>query len=270
MLKQRLITALILGALMVWGVLSLSTEWFAAGLLIIILPAAWEWSGLSNVSGPVGRTIYCLIVLALLASLWWLPENRLWLILIPAGFFWCYVLLWLWRYAARPETHDPMLARQLSGLMVLTAPFAALLVLHGETAFGRAYVLFLLSMIWVADSVAYFAGRRWGRTKLAPGISPGKTREGVYGALTAALVFALIGALILDLAPSQWPWFMLVCALTVLFSIVGDLFESMIKRQHGAKDSGTLLPGHGGILDRVDSMTAAAPIFALGIRGLLA
>ena len=131
--------------------------------------------------------------------------------------------------------------------------------------FGPGYVLFLLLLIWVADIGAYFAGRRWGRRKLAPAISPGKTWEGVWGAAAAALVFALVGAVVLGvgcaLARRSWrsAWS------TVGFSIVGDLFESMLKRQRGVKDSGSLLPGHGGVLDRLDSLTAAAPVFLLGL-----
>ena len=146
----------------------------------------------------------------------------------------------------------------------------ALLALHDGAALGPGYVVFLFMLVWIADSGAYFAGRRWGRTKLASHVSPGKTREGVYGALTAALGFAVIGALVLGLGVTQWPLFILICMVTVIFSIIGDLFESMLKRQRGIKDSGSLLPGHGGILDRVDSMTAAAPVFVLGLRGLLA
>ena len=139
--------------------------------------------------------------------------------------------------------------------------------------FYNAYVLFkitwgngwmfLLMLIWVADIGAYFAGRRWGRRKLAPTISPGKTWEGVWGAAAAAAAFALVGAAVLGVG-SRWPGFVAVCMVTVVFSIVGDLFESMLKRQRGVKDSGSLVPGHGGVLDRLDSLLAAAPVFLLG------
>ncbi len=268
MLKQRVITALILATLVAWGVLSLPSEWFKAGLLLIILLAAWEWSGLLALPEFLGRFGYCLIIFALIGLLWWWEEALGW-ILLPAGLFWCAVLGWLWRYSTNSEHRTPMLAWQLSSLLVLTGPFAALAILQQEPTLGPGYVLFLLVMIWVADSGAYFAGRRWGRNKLAPAISPGKTREGVYGALAAALLFIVIGALMLGIDAAQWPGFILICLLTVIFSIIGDLFESMFKRQIGVKDSGTLLPGHGGILDRVDSITAAAPIFVLGLWGLL-
>ena len=272
MLKQRVITALILSVVVIWAVLSLPTAWFGMGLLAIILLAAWEWGGLLNLPKFADRLGYCLIVFGVIAVLWWLWEGPLllWLVLIPSGLFWCYVWLWLWRYSVDPNRRNPPLIWKLSGLVVLTAPFVALLALHDGAVLGPGYVVFLFMLVWIADSGAYFAGRRWGRTKLASRVSPGKTREGVYGALTAALGFAVIGALALGLGVAQWPLFILICMVTVIFSIIGDLFESMLKRQRGIKDSGSLLPGHGGILDRVDSMTAAAPVFVLGMRGLLA
>jgi phosphatidate cytidylyltransferase len=152
-----------------------------------------------------------------------------------------------------------------AGVVVLVAPWVALMGLRDD--FGPAYVLFLLLLIWVADTGAYFAGRRWGRRKLAPTISPGKTWEGVFGAGMATLAFALVGAAVLE-EGARWPGFVAVCMVTVGFSIVGDLFESMMKRQRGVKDSGSLLPGHGGVLDRFDSLTAAAPAFLLGLYGM--
>ena len=136
-----------------------------------------------------------------------------------------------------------------------------------RSEFGAGYVLFLLFLIWIADSGAYFTGRRWGQRKLALSISPGKTWEGVWGASLAALVFAMLGAVVLEVR-MPWPGFVILSMVTVGFSIAGDLFESMLKRQRGLKDSGSLLPGHGGVLDRVDSLTAAVPVFLLGLYGM--
>jgi phosphatidate cytidylyltransferase len=127
-------------------------------------------------------------------------------------------------------------------------------------------VLFLLVLIWIADSGAYFAGRRWGRRKLAPLVSPGKTREGAYGALAGGLLWGGVLAALYGVSVPQQGGLVLLCLLTVVASIVGDLYESLSKRERGVKDSGSLLPGHGGILDRIDSLTAAAPVFALGLH----
>jgi len=146
---------------------------------------------------------------------------------------------------------------------VLVPAWASLVVIHGVDPQGPRLLLFLMVLIWVADSFAYFAGRRWGRTKLAPVISPGKTREGVYGALAGAV---LCGGGLVWLMPQGNPLLLILfCLLIVLVSVVGDLFESLMKRQAGVKDSGSLLPGHGGMLDRIDSLTAAAPLFLLGL-----
>ncbi|HXH02777.1 MAG TPA: phosphatidate cytidylyltransferase [Candidatus Competibacteraceae bacterium] len=270
MLKQRVITALVLGSLAVWGVLALPPTWFALIILAVLLLGAWEWGGLLGLSIPIGRLIYALLLTLLAGIVWLFREQPLlvWILLAPIGLFWCAVLLWLWRQARGGQHPLPALAWELTGFAVLLPPFAALLALRVAPERGPAFVLFLLLLIWLADSVAYFAGRRWGKNKLAPAISPGKTREGALAALAAAPLFALVGAPLLGLPAGQWLLFMVICLVTVLFSIAGDLFESLIKRQHGAKDSGDLLPGHGGVLDRIDSLTAAAPIFVLALQGL--
>ena len=267
MLKQRLITALVVGALVVWGVVSLPEPAFALALAGVLLAAAWEWAGLLRLQAGA-RLVYCALVAAAIAGLWWLwPAPPLTaLVLWLAGGFWVLVFFWLRRYSRYP-TSSPRAVLAAAGLVVLVAPWAALLALRGAGQ-GVGHVLLLFALVWLADSGAYFAGRRWGRRKLAPSISPGKTREGAFGALVAGLAVALVGAGWLQLGPAHWPGFLLLCLVTVVFSIVGDLFESMVKRQSGVKDSGSLLPGHGGVLDRIDSLTAAAPLFLLGLMSL--
>jgi phosphatidate cytidylyltransferase len=154
-------------------------------------------------------------------------------------------------------------------MLILSAPWAALVELHGGSAQGPLLVLFLMMLVWTADSLAFFVGRRFGRTKLAPAVSPGKTRAGVYGALGGAAAWGLLLGLSLGLGPLETLLAALLCGLTVSVSVVGDLYESLLKRRRGVKDSSHLLPGHGGMLDRVDSLTAAAPVFVLGLGMIL-
>jgi phosphatidate cytidylyltransferase len=154
----------------------------------------------------------------------------------------------------------------VAGYLVMLPAWAALVVLHGRTADGPLITLYLLVVVWLADSGAYFSGRRWGKRKLAPVISPGKTREGVYGAIVVSAVFALVAGLLYSHSVVWTAGLMLVSTVAVMFSIVGDLLESLMKRQSGIKDSSHIIPGHGGILDRIDSLTAAAPVFLLGLQ----
>ncbi len=268
MLKQRIITASILAILVIWVVLKLPVTGFGLALLVVILPGAWEWTRLTGLQGMRDRGLYVGGILLLILVAWPLLEHPAFIsgLLLLSALGWCIALLWMWRYTARPQQGaDPPLWIHIAGVGVLVVPWVAFMSLRD--AFGPGYVLFLFLLVWAADVGAYFAGRRWGRHKLAPVISPGKTWEGVAGAGAAALVLAVPGALLLGKEIS-FPVFLVVCLVTVGFSIVGDLFESMIKRQCGVKDSGGLLPGHGGVLDRVDSLTAAAPVFLLGLHGI--
>jgi phosphatidate cytidylyltransferase len=158
--------------------------------------------------------------------------------------------------------------KMLAGVLVIVPAWAALAELHALGTNGPKLVLMLLVMVWLADSGAYFAGRQWGRTKLAPVISPGKTWEGVYGGLLASLLFAAIAGGLYSQSIKWTLTFMAVSLVTVLFSVAGDLLESLMKRQSGIKDSGSIIPGHGGIFDRIDSLVAAAPVFLIGFLWL--
>ncbi|MCB1920225.1 MAG: phosphatidate cytidylyltransferase [Candidatus Competibacteraceae bacterium] len=267
MLKQRVVTATILALLVIWAVLRLPATGFGLALLVIILLGAWEWTRLVGLAASRDRGLYVGGVLLLILAIWPLLDHTALMsgLLSVVVLSWCGALLWLRYYAQRPDHQDRSLAIGIAGVIVLVAPWAAFMELRGE--FGPSYVLFLFLLVWAADVGAYFAGRRWGQRKLAPAISPGKTWEGVGGAVMATLMLALVGAALLDVG-ARWPAFVMVCLITVGFSIAGDLFESMLKRQCGVKDSGSLLPGHGGVLDRVDSLTAAAPVFLLGLHGV--
>ena len=267
MLRQRIATAIVLALIAVWVVLKLPAIGFGAALLAIVLLGAWELADLAGMSQIRGRLWYSALILTLILTCWPLVGSTAFIggLLIPVFAGWCYVPIWLRRYAGQPDRPNHSMTIGAVGIIILVGSWVALMGLRAE--FGPGYVLFLLLLIWVADIGAYFAGRRWGRRKLAPAISPGKTWEGVWGAGAATLTFALIGAAGLSMG-SRWLWFVAICMVTVGFSIVGDLFESMIKRQRGVKDSSSLLPGHGGMLDRIDSLIAAAPVFLLGLYGM--
>jgi phosphatidate cytidylyltransferase len=159
---------------------------------------------------------------------------------------------------------DPMFIGGL-GIAALLCAWIALCGLHARPSQGPYWVIFLMVLIWTADIAAYFAGRRWGHRRLADRLSPGKTWAGVWGALAASLVVAMLGLQLFGVTGVRYYMFLAVAVATVLFSIVGDLFESLLKRKAGVKDSGSVLPGHGGILDRIDSLLAASPIFAVGV-----
>lgn len=268
MLRQRVATASVLALIAIWAVLKLPVAGFGLMLLLVVLLGAWEWSRLAALDQTRDRLSYGVMVLAAILAIWPFIDraefiNSL-LIAVCAG--WCYVPIWLRRYADQPSYLDHPVTIRIVGLVMLVASWAALMGLRDR--FGSGYVLFLLLLIWAADIGAYFIGRRWGRHKLAPTISPGKTWEGVWGAVGAALTFAIIGAAILGIKFSHGLEFVAICMVAVGFSIIGDLFESMFKRQCGMKDSGSLLPGHGGVLDRMDSLMAAAPVFLLGLHGM--
>ncbi len=179
--------------------------------------------------------------------------------------WWLLSLLWLrsFSYAAAPTPENTAIKLAACELAILPS-WLALMRLHGDADRGPVWALFAFALIWTADIAAYFAGRRFGTTKLSPRISPNKTRAGVWGALAAGGVLALVCGWLLGERGARLVALVALSLLAVLASIVGDLFESLIKRQANAKDSGMLFPGHGGLLDRIDSLLAALPVFVAG------
>jgi len=268
-LKSRVMTALLLAPLVFIAVLALPTSYFALVLVLITMLAARELASLGGLQGAVAISGYVLLqgmVLGLALVYQAVAGQYLvWMINIVAA-WWVLVLLVLlsrrWKIREKAGLRPFVL---VSGILLLSGSWSALVILHGYQPHGPKLVMFLLVLIWIADSGAYFAGKKWGRHKLAPAVSPGKTIEGVYGALAGGVLCAL--------ALVQFDWLpgislvqlVVLCMATVLISVAGDLWESVLKRQQGVKDSGNLLPGHGGILDRIDAQVAAGPFFVTSV-----
>ncbi len=257
MLKQRLITAAILIPLVIWVLLATSIQVLAGIMAIFVLIGAWEWAALCGWQTKLARSIYVIGVGSLLLASYWFWQYAAYTLII-ASCWWLLALYWTWQYQQeRDLLPTNSIYKALLGLVILLPAWIALLLLREESS---QLLLFLFVLIWAADSGAYFAGKRWGKTKLANKVSPGKTLEGVAGALLMGLLIALSYILLQSLSVI----FILLCLFTILASILGDLVESMFKRQMSMKDSGNILPGHGGMLDRIDSLTSAAPIFIGG------
>lgn len=269
MLKQRLITAAILIPLVVLAILKLPTnilQWCIAG---VVLLAAWEWFAIVGIHSVLQRSIsfISLITVAALATNY---LNPIVLIMIGAV-VWLLATLLVFRFAhiALPTSVARIIADKYFGfivaIMVLVPFWISAISLHQFSSLGPQQLLYVMVTVWLADTGGYFAGKRWGKQPLAKIISPNKTWQGVYGALVLVGIWALVAYKlgINDQIPLI-TWLVLT-TVTALFSIVGDLFESLFKRSHQVKDSGNLLPGHGGILDRIDSLLAAVPIFVAGL-----
>jgi len=257
MLKTRVLTALALLAAFLCVLFLLPRPLMATAFGMAAGVAAWEWAGLMAAGGSA-RVAFVVVVLACCAAGFGVAENAFPILWVISATFWLVAIpFWLrrrWSLARRKS------AAYAVGLIVIIPTWAAMVGLRDRSPW---LLLAAMALVWVADIAAYFAGRAFGRNKLAPNISPGKTWEGVGGAVVGTLVYALLAAAAAGASPlANLGWAPFLVLLTAI-SVAGDLFESMIKRQAGVKDSGNLLPGHGGILDRIDSQTSTLPLVAL-------
>lgn len=273
MLKLRAITALVLVAMMIGATLWLPTPVLGAFTGVFVLIGAWEWAGLAGVSGTAARIGFLVLVAAVGIAAWLVVHGRPSAATPLMGFmvvWWIIALVDLLRHAdTRAGLFGGRTRALFAGLFVLVPAWLALLIVHGRGAGGPAggpgLAIYLMALVWAADTGAYFAGRGFGRHKLAPAISPGKTYEGVLGGILVVAGFTLIVATLVWQVDSRGLilWLAIACV-AALFSVLGDLTESRLKRAAGVKDSGTIFPGHGGVLDRIDAYTAAAPVFVFG------
>lgn len=263
MLGQRIATALGLVAVLALVLVVLPRDFAVLALGALVLMGAWEWARLAGFAGVAARAAYTAACAAAMAGLWFLAQSTADFERVMAITMIGWIPLFAW-IALAPGFRANGLAA-IAGLWALAPTWLALARLYLQADHGRELVVFVVLLAWAADIGAYFAGRRFGRLRLAPVVSPNKTWEGVLGGLAAGFLFALAGKAWFGLPAAG---FLSLCVAAVLVSVVGDLLESMFKRQQGLKDSGSLLPGHGGMLDRIDSLTSSVPLLALGLGWL--
>ncbi|MFO7530352.1 MAG: phosphatidate cytidylyltransferase [Marinobacter sp.] len=271
MLKTRIITALILAPIAIGGIFFLPPLGFALFTGAVITLGAWEWANMSGIEGQGGRVAYAAGTAVLLYALLNVPAV---LVLWLALFWWFICFLLVRSYPGGSAHWGSVPVRALMGLFVLVPAWVGLNHLRtggfqfGEVANNLWVILYVFCVVWVADIGAYFAGRAFGKAKLAPRVSPGKSWAGVWGGLAAVGIFAVIVSSLASASLMETGLLVVASLFTGLVSVLGDLLESMLKRFRGIKDSSQLLPGHGGIMDRIDSLTAAIPVFALIITQL--
>ena len=281
MLKQRIITAVILAPAAISAIFFLPMNYFASLLLAIIAIGGWEWARFMGITDTFQRIAYACLPCALSASLWYLlPITQTWLtpsqlsdeiisLLYLSVVWWCLAAILMFSY---PKSNAFWAKNKfviaLFGCLTLVPTWLAFMLLRTnhyamDEFQGAQLLMYLFMLVWSADIGAYFVGKSIGKHKLMANVSPGKTIEGFLGGVVCAAILTVAVGISLDWSNEYFVKALLVTILITTISVLGDLTESMFKRQAGVKDSGSILPGHGGILDRIDSLTATAPVFAL-------
>ena len=271
MTKTRVLAALVMAPLAIAAILLLPTQWLALLAAVVFLGGLWEWLRLSDVEDTLARTVLLVLNLLLMVAMVWASRTAsggslvLFQVAAVIGVaWWLLAALWLRAYDFGSD-HDngARVAKLAAGTLAIVPAWCALALIHAQRPNGHLWLFIALAIVWAADTGAYFAGRKLGRRKLSPRISPNKTLEGLAGGAVAGVLVGVAGGVLAGTAASKLPAVALAALVVVLASVVGDLFESLLKRHAGVKDSGDLIPGHGGLLDRMDSVLAALPVFVL-------
>ncbi len=280
MLKKRIITAVILAPAAIAAIFYLPLTYFGCLLLAILAIGAWEWASMMGLNTKLSRLFYALSTTGLILILWYyIPPETLWLSLhsLQQGAisllwlsitWWGVALVLMFNYPKCGLWAKSPLIIAILGWFVLIPTWLAFMILRSNSYlsndfYGAQLLLFLFILVWSADIGAYFVGKSVGKHKLMPNVSPGKTVEGFFGGIAFSVLLTLAVFFFLGWSSDKLFSALCVAVLIATISVLGDLTESMFKRQAGIKDSGSILPGHGGILDRIDSLTATAPVFAL-------
>lgn len=279
MLYWRVITAIFLIPLVLWGIINLSAQWFEVITAMVFLIGAMEWTTLCDYHQIKSKAIFLsifLLALGLLKGSQFVSPVISYSWCMLAVLFWFFAWYWVKTYRATPPRFlNTSFNRAVIGILCLSSAWLAINLIR-SLDYGREWIIFLFILIWSTDTFAYFVGRKWGKESLAPYVSPKKTYEGFWGGVIGAFFAALctVALLQLEIFHSIKPMLfevknlatlLSVVFITILLAVLGDLFESLLKRIVGVKDSGAILPGHGGILDRFDSLISALPFYALSL-----
>ena len=270
MLYKRILTAIPLAAFVFWIIFFQPTSVFLYFVLFIILISAYEWAKLSAVKNIYIRSAYAVVITVFTWSIYqYAADYILWSISV-AVMWWFSITFYLKIARPKPVNADLKLDKLFIAFIVLPAAAFAMLEIHSLqinlNGQGPAWLFYALSLVWVADIGAYFSGKKFGKHKLAPHISPGKTREGLFGAVITTSLYTLLASYYFELGTDKAVLLVLLSVIVTFISVSGDLYLSFLKREAGLKDSGNILPGHGGILDRIDSVLAAMPVFLMGFN----
>ena len=262
MLLQRIITASIIAPLVIFSIVNLEKTGFSIALLIVFIIALWEYSKLSKINSIALRVLYIFIAITIT---YFLSEiNSILLPVLLASLLWWIIALY--SVIVFPKNskhiHENLIVKLINGLFLFVPMSLSLMAIHMNNS---SLVLLLFGLIWASDIGAYFTGKAFGKTKLSPNVSPKKTVEGLFGGIVFSLIIGVLYVIILKDTPSinDYLMFGFLSIVVTLTSVLGDLFESLLKRLSNVKDSGKILPGHGGMLDRIDSLTSSAPVFFL-------
>ncbi len=277
MLYKRILTAIPLAALVFWMIFFQPTAVFFYFVLLMVIISAYEWARLSGVSHYLIRSLFAVVITVMTWGLHHYAASFVfdyvtWL--IYAAVLWWFSITYFLKMA-RPKAPDEKLKIDKLFIAFIVLPAAALAMqqihaLHiGADWQGPKWLFYALSLVWIADIGAYFSGKKFGKNKLSPNISPGKTKEGLIGAVIATSLYTLLVSYYFDLDTERAALLILLSVIVTFISVSGDLYISFLKREAGLKDSGDILPGHGGMLDRVDSVLAAMPVFIVGFNLLI-